>query len=161
MIRYFKTFFSPTVFTYSYNQNKETVVSKIIEVFQNKVSFLSDYDLNGEFLSNDTFTINIISNAFTHGVKFSSTLEGQLIETQSGTTQIQTKIWPGWGLYILLVVAVIFGIAYFYKFIETTSTDFLFWSLAILIGGLVISFGVANVSNESLRERFLIYWRFR
>ncbi|KAA9036502.1 hypothetical protein FW778_17945 [Ginsengibacter hankyongi] len=157
MLRYFKTFFYPDTLTYSYNQSKETVLAKIEEVLKRKVTFLSSNDMKGRFLNSDTFAIDTISPAYTRGVKYSSTLIGQVVELGNETTQIKTKAKPSMALYFLFFVTIIFGIAYLYKFIQTGSTSFLFWSLAMLIIGPALSIGFSNVAIASIRERYRMY----
>jgi len=157
MLKHFKTFFYPVVLTYSYNQSRESVIAKIEEVLQIKVTLLSSNDMTGRFLSSDTFVINTVSPAYTRGVKYGSTLIGQVIELQNGATQIKTKAKPSMALYVLFFVTIIFGIVYLYKFIQTGSTSFLFWSLAMLIIGPAVSIGISNVAIASIRERYKMY----
>lgn len=157
MFKYFNTFFYPSTSTYTYNQSKEVVLSKIAEVLKRKVTFLSSNDMKGRFLDSDTFAIDTVSPVDTRGVKYSSTLIGQVIELQNGTTEIRTKAKPSIALYFLFFVTIIFGIGYLYKFIQTSSIDFLFWSLAMLIIGPALSIGFSNVAIASIRERYEMY----
>ena len=157
MIQHFKTFFFPDTSIYTYNQSKKVVLTKIDEILKRKVTFLDSNNMKGHFLNGDTFAINTISPALTKGVKYSSTLIGQVIELQNGITQIKTKAKPSIALYFLFFVKIIFGIAYLYKFIQTGSTSFLFWSLAILIIGPALSIGFSNVAITSIRERYKMY----
>ncbi len=108
MIKYFKTFFYPVTLIYSYNQPKEAVIAKIEKVLSRKVTFLGDNDMKGSFLSDDTFTIEMISFAYTNGVKYSSTLIGKVLEPQNGTTHIKIKAKPSFALYSLFFVTTIF-----------------------------------------------------
>lgn len=80
MLKHFKTFFYPTVFTYSYNQPKELVIAKITEVLKKKGTLFSSNDLTGRFLNLDTFAINTVSPAYTGGVKYGSTLVGHIMD---------------------------------------------------------------------------------
>jgi len=157
MIRHLKTFFYPVTLTYSYNKSKDVVLAKVHEVLNRKVSLLSSQDINGSFLNSDTFAIETIKFAYTRGVKYNSTLVGQVIESQNGTTQINTKAKPSFALYFFFFVTIIFGIAYLYKFIQTGSTGFLFWSLAMLLIGPALSIGFSNVAIASIRERYSMY----
>ena len=113
--------------------------------------------MKGRFLSGDIFAIDSVSPAYTRGVKYSSTLIGQVDKSQNGTTQIKTKAKPSIALYFLFFVTIIFGIAYLYKFILTGSTTFLFWSLAMLILGPALSIALSNIANASIRERYRTY----
>lgn len=157
MIKFFKTFFYPNTYTYTYNQSKEIVLARIDEILNRKTTFLSSNDVKGRFLNNDSFAIEIISPAYTRGVKYNSTLFGQVIEIQNGTTQITTKAKPSNALYGLFFVTIIFGITYLYKFIQTGSTDFLIWSLVMLIIGPALSIGFSNVAIASIHERYKMY----
>jgi hypothetical protein len=157
MIKHFKTFFYPDTSIYTYNQSKEVVITKIAEVLKRKVTFLSSNDMKGRFLNGDTFAIDTVTPAYTRGVKYSSTLIGQVIKLQNGATQIKTKAKPSMALYFLFFVTIIFGIVYLYKFIQTGSTSFLFWSLAMLIIGPALSIGFSNVAIASIRERYKMY----
>ena len=157
MIKHFKTFFYPVTLIYSYNQPKEAVIAKIEKVLSRKVTFLGDNDMKGSFLSDDTFTIEMISFAYTNGVKYSSTLIGKVLEPQNGTTHIKIKAKPSFALYSLFFVTTIFGIGYLYKSIQTGSSSFLFWSLGMLIGGPFLSIGISNVAISSILERYKMY----
>ena len=157
MIKYFKTFFYPTVLTYSYDEPKELVIGKIKDVFRQKVTLLSSKDMTGYFLNSDTFIINAESPAYTRGVKYSSTLVGQVIQSQTGVTEIKTKAKPSFIFYILFFVTIIFGLIYLYQFMQTGETDFLFWSMALLILGPAISIGFSNVAIASIYERYQMY----
>ena len=53
MIKYFKTFFYPNTYTYTYNQSKEIVLARIDEILNRKTTFLSSNDVKGRFLNND------------------------------------------------------------------------------------------------------------
>lgn len=157
MIKYLRNFFYPQSLTYSYNQPKESVISKIEEVLKRKVTPFSSTDMIGSFLNSDTFSIAIISPVYTRGVKYGSTLIGQVIELQKGTTLIKTKVKPGTALYFLFFLSVILGLILLCKFIQAGSAIFLFWSLAMLIIGPALSIGVSNISGTVIRERYKMY----
>lgn len=157
MIKYLKTFFYPDALIYTYNLSKEEVLSKIEDILKRKVTFFGDSDMKGSFLNEDTFRINIVSMANTNGVKYSSTLVGQVLESQNGTTCIKLKAKPSFALYSLFFVTIILGIGYLYKSIKTGSSSFLFWSLAMLIGGPFLSIGISNVAITSILERYKMY----
>ena len=157
MLKHFRTFFYPAVLTYSYNQTKESATAKIEKVLEKKATFLSNNDMTGRFLSSDTFVIHTASPAYTRGVKYGSTLVGQVIESKNGTTQIKTKAKASIALYFLFIVTIVFGLAYLYKFIQSGSTVFLLWSLAMLIIGPALSIGFSNVAIASIRKRYKMY----
>ena len=157
MLKHFKTFFYPAVLTYSYNLPKELVITKITEVLKKKVTLFSSNDMTGRFLNQDTFAINTVSPANTKGVKYGSTLVGQIIESKNGMTEIRTKAKPSLALYSMFFVTLIFGLTYLYKFIQTGSTGFLFWSLAMLFLGPALSIGFSNVAIYSVRARYKMY----
>jgi hypothetical protein len=90
-------------------------------------------------------------------VMLGSTLVGTINKTRSGATEIETKGRPGFGLYFLFVLSLIFGFGYMYEFIRTGSTVFLFWSLAIIIFVPALSIGFSNVFIASIRERYMRY----
>jgi hypothetical protein len=157
MLKHFKTFFYPAVLTYSYNQPKEFVIAKITEVLKEKVTFFSSKDITGRFLNQDTFVINPFFPAHTSAVKFGSTLIGQIIESKNGMTEIRTKAKPSLALYFMFFVTLIFGLLYLYKFMLTGSTEFLFWSLAMVFLGPALSIGFSNVAVYSVRLRYNMY----
>jgi hypothetical protein len=157
MLKHFKTFFYPAVLTYSYNQPKELVIAKITEVLKQKVTLFSSNDMTGRFLNQDTFKINTVSPAYTRGVKYGSTLVGQIIESKNGMTEIRTKAKPSLALYALFFITLIFGLGYLYKFIQTGSTGFLLWSLAMFFLGPALSIGFSNVAIYSVRVRYNMY----
>lgn len=157
MLKHFKTFFYPVVLTYSYNQPKELVIEKITEVLKEKVTLFSSNDMTGEFLNQDTFAINTVSFAYTSGVKYGSTLVGQIIESKNGMTEIRTKAKPSLALYSMFFIALIFGLLYLYKFFQTGSSGFLFWSLAVLLLGTALSIWFSNVAIYSVRVRYNMY----
>ena len=157
MIRHLKTFFYQAILTYSYHQPKKIVIDKIEKVLESKVTLFSGNDMTGRFFNADSFAINVVSPAYTRFVKYGSTLVGQISELQNGTTQIRTKAKPGSALYALFFLTIVFGFAYLYKFVQTSSTGFLFWSLVMLIVGPALSIGLSNMAIASVRARYKMY----
>jgi hypothetical protein len=157
MLKYLKTFFFPTVLTYSYTMPKEMIICKISAIFSNKVTLFNNNDMTGKFLSKDTFSIEIVSVAFTRGIKYSSNLVGQIVELQNGISEIKTKAKPSFVFYFLFFVTIILGLNYLRRFIETGSTEFIVWSLAMLVLGPTLSIGFSNVAIASIRERYKMY----
>jgi len=157
MIKHLQTFFYPTTSKYSYNQSKQTVIAKVEKVLTNTSTFFGDHDMKGSFLSDDTFILEIQSFAFTKGVKYSSTLQGKIIESNNGTTCINIKAKPRFALYVIFFVTIIVGIAYFYEYFQTNSISFLFLALAMLIGGPFLSIGISNVAIASIGNRYTMY----
>ena len=157
MIKPLKTFFYPKTSKYLYNQSKQTVIARVEKVLNRKGNFFGDNDMKGSFLSDDTFIMEIISFAFTNGVKYSSTLIGKIIESNNGTTCIKIKAKPSFALFIIFFVTIIVGIAYSYKYFQTNSLSFLFLALAMLIGGPFLSIGISNVAIASIGNRFKMY----
>ena len=157
MLKHFKTFFHPTVITYSYNQPKEIVIAKITEVFKQKVTLFSSNDMTGKFLNPDTFAISTVSFANTQGVEYGSTLVGHIVESENGETKINTKATPSFVFSLVFFITTIFGVIYFFKSIQTGLTEGLFWSLGLLILGPAISIGLSNVAIHSVRERYKMY----
>jgi len=157
MIKYLKDFFYPPVLTFAYNQPKEIVIDKIRQVLNKKVTFFSSRDMIGMFLTENMFTISLVVPVLAARPLMGFTLVGDVFELRRGVTEIRTKPRPGVGLYFLFFMAVIIGIGYFYEFIKTGSTGFLFWSLGILLGGALLSIGLSNVGKASIYERYKIY----
>jgi hypothetical protein len=157
MIKHFKTFFYPVTLKYSYNQPKEVVITKIEQVLSRKVTFLGDNDITGSFLSEDNFKIEMRSFAYTKGVKYSSTLNCNIIDLQNGTTCIDIKAKPSRALYFLFFTTIILGIAYLNKSIQTGSTSFLLLSFVSLIGGPFFSIMISNIASASLLNRYNMY----
>ena len=91
MIKDFKTFFYPQAMIYTYNLPKELVTARIREVLQKKITFFGTNDMTGYFLNDDTFAVNVVPAASTTGVRFGSTLVGEIIESQKGSAKIKTK----------------------------------------------------------------------
>jgi hypothetical protein len=157
MIKHLQTFFYPTTLKYSYNQSKQTVIAKVEKVLTNKSNFFGDHDMKGSFLSDDTFILEIQSFSFTNGVKYSSKLQGKIIESNNGTTCINIKAKPSRALYVLFFVTSILGIAYFYEYFQTNSFSFLFLALAMLLGGPLLSIGISNAAIASIGNRYKMY----
>ena len=157
MLKHFKTFFYPVVLTYSYKQPKQFVITRIAEVFKEKVTLFSSNDMTGRFLDQTTFAINTVSPVYTRGAKYGSTLVGQIIESKNGMTEIRTKAKPSLALYALFFITPILGLGYLYKFMQTGSTEFLLWSLAMLFLGPALSIGLSNVAIYSVRVRYTMY----
>ncbi|HEY5771018.1 MAG TPA: hypothetical protein VIS75_00265, partial [Chitinophagaceae bacterium] len=57
----------------------------------------------------------------------------------------------------LFFIAIISGVVYLYKFIQTGSAVLLFWSLVWLFLGPALSIGLSNVGISSIRERYKMY----
>ena len=157
MIKHFKTFFYPSVLTYSYNLPKEIVIAKIVEVFKEKVTLFSSNDMTGKFINQDKFAINTISIANTRGVKYGSTLIGQIIESERGKTEVKTKTKPSLAFYLIFFITIFLGLFYFFKFVQTGLTEGLFWSLGMIILGPSIAIGLSNVAILSVQERYKMY----
>ncbi|MEP7237437.1 MAG: hypothetical protein ABI685_06225 [Ferruginibacter sp.] len=157
MIKHFKTFFYPPVLTYLYKQPKECVIAKIKEILERKVTFFTSNDMTGRFLNGDSFVINAESPAYTSRVKYGSSLVGEIIELEKGTTLIKTKTEPSIAFYFLFLITIVFGLIYLYKSIQTGSTEVLLWSLAILIIGPALAIGFSNVAIASIQERYKMY----
>ena len=157
MIKYFKIFFYPPVVTYSYNQPKEIIVNKITEVFKRKVRSASNSNISAMFLTDNMFAISLKLPIRIVKLMFCSTLVGTIIKSRSGITEIETKARPGFGLYGLFFLAVIFGLNYMYEFIRTGSTAFRLLSLAMMIVVPALSIGFSNIAVASIRKRYKIY----
>lgn len=157
MVKYFRTFFYPAVITYSYGQSKESVIAKIGEVLEKKVTFFSSNDMAGHFLNGDTFTINAVFPMYPKWVKYRTRLVGQVTGSQKGPTQIHTKATPGSVWYVLFFVTIIAGLIYAYKFMQTSTADYLFWSLAMLLIAPALAIGLSNVAIAVIRERYKMY----
>ena len=114
MIKNLKTFFYPVALTYSYNKPKDFVITRIAEVFEEKVTLFGSNDIIGKFLNQTTFTINTYSPIHTHGAKYSSTLVGQIFESGDGITEIRTKAKPSLALYAMFFVTPILGFGSLY-----------------------------------------------
>jgi hypothetical protein len=157
MIKHLKKFFFPTTSKYSYVQSKQTVIAKVEKALNRKGHFFGDNDVIGSFLSEDTFIMEIISFAFTNGVKYSSKLTGKIVESNNGITCINIKAKPNFALYIIFFVTIIVGIAYSYKYFQSNSLSFLFLALAMLIGGPFLAIGISNVTISSIDKRYKMY----
>lgn len=157
MIKDFKTFFYPSVVTYSYNQPKEIIVSKIADIFSKKVGSAGNSGISAIFLTDNMFAISLKLPIRFVELMFGSTLVGEIIKSQKGMTKIETKARPGFGLYFLFFLALIAGLGYMYEYIRTWSTVFLFSSLAIIIVVSALSIGFSNVFIVSIRERYMKY----
>ena len=163
MIRHIKIFFYPPVLTYSYNKPKEIVIQKISEVLSKKTTFPGSHDIAGMFLTGNMFYISLVGPMFHAKFMFvgkfifGSTLVGDIIESRRGITEIKTKARPSFGSYFLFFIAIISGVAYLYKFIQTGSAVFLFWSLVWLFFGTALSIGLSNVGISSIRKRYKMY----
>lgn len=157
MIKYFKIFFYPPAVTYSYKQPKEIIVNRLKEIFYNKIRLATNNDVRVMFLSEQMFAINLVLPLRFVGLMFGSTLVGEITESKGGITHIKTKARPGFGLYLLFFLTVIFTSVYFYKFISTGSRLFLFSSLVSIIIGSLLSIGMSNVMITSIRQHYERY----
>ena len=101
--------------------------------------------------------MEIISFAFTNGVKYSSKRTGKIVESNNGITCINIKAKPNFALYIIFFVTIIVGIAYSYKYFQSNSLSFLFLALAMLIGGPFLVIGISNVTISSIDKRYKMY----
>lgn len=101
MIKYLKSFFYPSVIIYHYLLPKELVIAKITEILKRKITFLGSNDMSGSFLTGDTFAVNVISPAYTRGVKLGSTLVCQVTDLKNGATEIKIKTKPSSAFYFL------------------------------------------------------------
>jgi len=157
MIRHFKTFFYPAVLTYSYNHPKQLVIAKITEILKREATLFTSNDMTGRFRNANTIVIDTVSFAYTRGVKYGSTLVGEITESEKDITNIKTKTKPAPVFYFLFFLAIILGLFYLYNFLQTGLTTSLGWSLGFLIVGPAICIGFSNVAIYSVRERYLMY----
>jgi hypothetical protein len=153
MRKYLRSFFAYTFKTYTYHQPKEALVATIDEVLKVKPTFLGVKDIEGYFINATTFTIKLIS-PYSKSILYGAALIAEIKELQDGVTEIKTRVRAGLVLYLLFFIALIFGVVYLYEFVQTSSIDFLLGSLAMLIGGPVISIALASIANAAVYERF-------
>jgi len=151
MIRHVKIFFYPPVVTYSYHKPKEIVIDKISELLSKRTTFLGSHDITGMFY------ISLVYHMSTAKFIFGSTLVGDIIESRGGITEIRTKARPSFASYFLFFIAIISGVVYLCKFMQTGSAVFLFWSLVWLFLVTALSIGLSNVGIASIRERYKMY----
>ena len=158
MLRHVKIFFYPPLLTYSYSKPKEIVIDKIAEVLNKKTTFLGSHDITGMFLTGNMFYISLVKYPMSAATfMLGSTLVGDIVESRRGITEIRTKARPGFGSYFLFFIAIISGVVYLSKFVQTGSIEFLFWSLVWLFLGTALSIGLSNVGISSIRERYKMY----
>ena len=154
-IRYFlNDFFRPKIITYSINKSKQEVSEKIKELLNPKTNFLfSSADFTG-YCTNDVFELNLISPAYTRGVKYSSTLTG-LIKAENEISIIEIQLRHSTAIFGTFFIVPIFGIISFIVFLNhLDSFKYLFWAIALIFGGPFFSIWFSNVSNTTLQERF-------
>lgn len=157
MIRHLKIFFYPVTLTYSYNKSKDVVVAQIGEVLNRKVTWLSSQDIKGSFLNRDTFEIEIVHNPFSGGIKYNSSLVGQVIEYNYENTLVKTKTKPSIAMYIIFFVSIFLGLVSLVQFIQTSSTKFLIQAIIVLILGPSFSIWYSNVTIAAIRLRYKMY----
>lgn len=153
----FRNFFHPAPLIYTYAESSDVIISKIREILSEKGSLLwSERDFTAEFLSDDTFFMKL-NSVGSGGPKFNPVLTGRISRLNDTQTEIEINFERNLVLQITFFISVIFGLAYFTKFMISRSIEFLFWSVGVLLGGTLLSIGFANVGNGAVQERFEMY----
>lgn len=149
--------FSTGHFSYHYPARGEEVKEKMEAVFKKSGKFFSGPDIQGRFVSGDSFVFRAASGAYTQGVQFASTLHGRIIETESGGTRIETMIVAGSGYKAALFFLVLFGCVALGIGIYQLSFDTMAWAIVLLIAGPAICNWLAGIANETARDRYERY----
>jgi len=157
MLKHLETFFYPPVQTYFYRMPKDSVVAKITEILSTCTTLVDTRDMKGKFMTRDTFAISLVSYAYTRGVKYGSTLVGQIIESKNGAVEVRTKAKPSRVLYLIFFASIIISVSFFYKYIQTGLTEPIFWSLGILFLGPFLAVWISDVTMYSIRSRYDSY----
>lgn len=116
MLKYIKSLFTPTRKIYTYKLSKDMLVKRIEAIFSEKATFLSFKDVNGYFISKNTFTIEMLSTA-SEKIFYNSTLIAVIKEQPDNSTQIEIKVTPGL-LFFLAPVANAAIVERFDKYID-------------------------------------------
>lgn len=149
--------FSAGSFSYHYPAPQEEVKEKIEAVLKKSGKFFSGPDIQGRFVSGDSFVFRAASGAYTQGVQFASTLHGRIIGTESRTTKIETMIVAGSGYKAALFLLVILGCVTLGIGIYQLSFDALAWAIVLLIASPANCNWLAGIANETARDRYERY----
>ena len=152
MLRYIKSFFSPSVLIYRYDLPEQEVVDKISEIISEKITIVGRSDIRGAFLTNDTFFMGTYSSS-----NLDSTLVGKINELKKESTEIKIKAKPSFVLYIIFFVTVVSGLINFIRFLQEGATALLFLSLAILIIGPIFSICLSVIGNRIIEKKYKTY----
>lgn len=149
--------FAPEHAVYHYLIPQEEVKEKIEALLKKSGKFFSEPDIQGHFVSGDSFVFRAASGAYTQGVQFASTLHGRIIGTESGTTTIETTIAAGSGYKAALFFLALLGCVPLVLGIYHLSFDTLAWTLVLLIAGPAVCNWLAGIANETARDRYERY----
>lgn len=157
MLKYLKAFFYPAVITFSYNQRKELVIAKIMEVLNENVSLFSNNDMAGRFLSQDSFAIHLVHPAFVRGARLSPTLVGKILESSEGVTAVSTLVKPVFALYAMFFATPVLAVFYCWKFSLAGLPEYLVSTILLLLLGPALSVSFFHVAKSAIRQRYMMY----
>ncbi len=149
--------FSPEIYSYQISRSKHEVISKFQEIFKPRIGLWSNSDFIGS-CSNDSFTLNLVSPAFTRGPRIGSSLIGTVFETNANESIIEIQISRSPRVFALIILFFVFGIILFIQFLNReNSFDFLLWSLGGFILAPLFVLWLSAISSDTLKERFELF----
>lgn len=149
--------FSPIHSSYHYNKPKEAVKQQIEAVISKGVKFVSEPDLSGRFVTSDSFVFSTSSGAYTGGIKFGSTLQGNIIGAENDVTRLETKTEASSAYKIACYILLLFGGVLLIKAIYDSSLDTLGWAVVLLVLGPAVCNWMAGIANETVLDRYKRY----
>ena len=156
MNKYIKSFFKPGSKLYTYHQSKEIIVKKVEGILSEQITFFGIRDLEGYFINKDTFTVKLRPQTLA-GILYNSTLSAEIKETSDSLTEIKIKVRPGFLLFIIFFLTLLFGIFYFYESTPNPSLYQLLSFIGISITGPIFSIVYSIIANAALVEQFDMY----
>ncbi|MEZ4805702.1 MAG: hypothetical protein R2852_09530 [Bacteroidia bacterium] len=157
MINFVRTFFSPNQSIYLYNSSKELIVSKLNDVLNRKWNLFDSNNLEGEFIHKETFEIRMKSSGYKTGLIGSSSMIGDIKETNDGQTEINLKVKPYFGLYILFFIFIVFSVVYLFDSLNACSIKYALLSCIMLIGGPLLCIWISNIQIAVIKENYVKY----
>jgi hypothetical protein len=142
---------------YTYQEPAGVIKEKITALLNRSGKFWSGPDIDGRFVSADRFTLIAASGAYTQGVKYASTLYGQVMDSEDAPTRIEIKICASRAYKTICSAAVVLGSILLLMAVSALSLEFLLVALAMLVLGPLGCNWLAGIANETVKDRYLRY----
>jgi hypothetical protein len=132
------------------------VKAQISSALARSGGLFDERDYVGE-VDGSNFSLWINSPVMTWGLRYGSTLIGDVIESDKTHTDVIIRFRSSLAFKLLAVLAVLLGIIFLFRLINEYSIDSLLWGLAMIFLGPVICNWFAGVSNASLQSRYVTF----
>ena len=140
--------------SYSYKLSKKELYERLSAIFDQNSKETNSSQYSGNLSSNDTFELEISQIALIKGFLGKTKLVGHISSKSVDQSTIEINIKSAIGYYIWFILGIIFGIVYFFQFIDSSNLNYLFASAFSLIFVPILFIQIFKGFANALKERF-------